>query len=94
MNWRAIFLGAVGLAVLEAVPTRKGGAQQVGGALTGAAGVVEKFISPAVPAFASAGASTTSATTMAATTAALPAYAAPSSQVPVAQPAPPSALLV
>ncbi len=45
-------MGALGLAVLDAVVSRPAAAGRVGGALSGVGTIVRKFISPAVPAFA------------------------------------------
>lgn len=59
MRWGSIVLGAAGLAVFEAVVSRRVASQNVGGFMAGAGRFVARFLSPAVPAF------TTSPTTKA-----------------------------
>jgi len=53
MRWGAIALGAAGLAVLEAVISSAKATSNVGGAVVGFSTLVEKFLSPKVPAFGS-----------------------------------------
>ena len=60
MRWGSILLGAIGLAVLDAVLSRRGATSNVGGALKGAGGLVERFLSPAVPALSSSASSSSS----------------------------------
>lgn len=79
-----ILLGFIGLALLEGIVSRKGAAARVGGYLEGAGKAVEWFLSPTVPAFASAS-STTSSTALAVETAASGAGSA----APAAAAAPP-----
>lgn len=58
-----VLVGAMGLAVLDAVVSRQAAAENVGGWLETLANVVRDFLSPAVPAFntSSASSSTTAA---------------------------------
>ena len=76
MRWGSILMGFVGVAVLDAVVSTKSASQNVGGTIAGLGSLVAKFISPAVPAFASA-AKKTSTTTPAAATATAPTTGAP-----------------
>jgi hypothetical protein len=50
-SWTDILIGAVGLAVLDAVLSSTSGASNVGGFLAGLGNAVNRFVSPAVPAF-------------------------------------------
>jgi len=51
MRWSAILAGALGLAVLDAVVSSQQSAARVGGLLTSFGGALDRFISPAKPAF-------------------------------------------
>lgn len=51
MKWGSILLGALGLAVLDAVVSSSSGASNVGGFVAGLGTAVNWFISPTVPAF-------------------------------------------
>lgn len=51
MNVPAFLLGAIGLAVLDAVLTSRSAASNLGGAEGGIVSLVGKFIDPATPAF-------------------------------------------
>ena len=50
MRWSSVILGAMSLAVLEAVVSTKGGAERAGGVFAMVGGFVRDFVSPAVPA--------------------------------------------
>ncbi len=63
-SWAAIAAGAIGLAVLDGVVSRSSAVNNVGGWLAGAGKAVRWFLSPAVPAFASAPAPATPTTTV------------------------------
>jgi hypothetical protein len=55
-----ILLGALALAIAEGILSRSAATARVGGAVASIGKAVEWFVSPAVPAFKSAGASTSS----------------------------------
>lgn len=78
----SILLGAVGLALLDAVVSTQQGSTNVGGLFAGIGRLVRDFLSPQVPAFAAA-ASATSSSSAPMPSATLVAAAAP-------QPAPPA----
>jgi hypothetical protein len=50
MNWRAVFSGMVGLALLEAAVSSTAAANRAGGLLKGVATVIEHVLSPTVAA--------------------------------------------
>lgn len=60
MSWRGLALGAVGLAVVDAVLTHAGAANRVGGWLLGASNLVAKIVDPTVPFFAASSSSSSS----------------------------------
>lgn len=51
MSWRGLALGAIGLAVLDAVVSKANAAGNVGGWLEDAGNLVKKFLDPTVPFF-------------------------------------------
>ena len=65
MKWTSIVLGALSLAVLDGVVSRQQASSNVSGFLGSIGTMVEKFLSPQVPAFS---ASTTGSKTTATTT--------------------------
>lgn len=50
VTWRGVFAGALALIALEAVLRTDASADRAGGLLVSVAGVVERILSPAVPA--------------------------------------------
>jgi hypothetical protein len=59
-SWTGLLVGAIALALLDALLTNRAAAGNVGGAETGLAGLVAKFIDPAVPAFGASSSSSSS----------------------------------
>ena len=75
-SYGGLLVGALGLAVLDAVVSRPQAASNVGGWLSGAGGLVKRFLDPTIPLFATTAASTTS-TTGSTTATTIPAATAP-----------------
>ncbi|MEV4557789.1 hypothetical protein AB0K51_12405 [Kitasatospora sp. NPDC049285] len=50
MNWRALFTGMLGLALLEAAVSSNAAAERAGGLLTSLAAVINHVLDPTVPA--------------------------------------------
>jgi hypothetical protein len=53
-SWGSLLIGAMGLAVLDAVVSHTQSAENVGGFLAGLGNAVNRFVSPAIPAFSTA----------------------------------------
>jgi hypothetical protein len=49
MSWAGLLIGAIALIVLEAAVGSPAAASRAGGFFTGAGGVAQRFLSPAVP---------------------------------------------
>ncbi len=75
-SWGSLLVGAVGLAVLDAVVSRSTASSNVGSALSGAGGLVRRFLDPTVPLFSTTTTTTSSATGSATATTESPAAAA------------------
>jgi hypothetical protein len=65
-SWGGLMVGALGLAVLEGVISRKQASSNVAGVLSGAGSAVKRFLDPTVPLFSTS--TTKTATTVATTT--------------------------
>ncbi len=63
MRWTSIALGAMALAVLDAVLSHAGAASNVGGWLSSAGNLVNRFLDPAVPFFSTTSTSSSVAPT-------------------------------
>jgi len=62
-SWSKIAIAALGLIFLELFLSNHAAAANVGGAETGAANLLQKFLDPAVPAFSSSSSSTSTTST-------------------------------
>ncbi len=101
MSLGPLLIGAAGLGLLQAVLSTQAGAANAGGFLAGAGRLVRDFLSPQVPAFKSATASTTAASSQSVAPAVLlsspqpaPPAVAPSGPVLVPNATPTNATLV
>ena len=63
MSWTKLLTAAIVLALLDAFLTSRSASSNVGGAETGAAGILAKFLDAGVPAFGSSSSSTTATST-------------------------------
>ena len=63
MSWTRVLAGAIFLALLDAFLTNRAASTNVGGAETGLASLLGKFLDPKVPAFSNAGTSPSSSST-------------------------------